>query len=382
MSWTTSSRTPVGLWGSLLLLVATALSAQAFAHSGGASYVEINRSAVATIARVDLPLPELAAELDLDADHDGALRWGEVLDAAPRIASLMQSRLRLNSADRHCSAATATPLQLALRNTGRHLRVELRFDCGGLPPTAIDAGQWLRDLPTHGIYVSDVAAPQHVTVLAGSLAQLQFTDPTKAASGATEAASMLRFVELGAEHLLSGYDHLAFLALLLLGALGATAPERDLRAVFVNAAKVVTAFTAAHSITLALAASGVVRLPVALVEATIAGSIVLTAALLLVSTLRQSRGGHSGWPLAFGFGLVHGLGFANVLAELLSGAHLARSLLSFNLGIEFAQLALVLAALPLLWWLGRRPQFARIAIPALASGIGALSTIWLAERLP
>lgn len=351
------------------------------AHSGGASYVELDASRERILAQIDLPLPDLATELALDADGDGALRWGEVLDAAPRIATTLQQRLQLRAAGGVCDASLDPALQIAQRDTGRHLRVVMHYDCGGSMPQTLDASRWLQQLPDQGIYVSRTDSSQSVALLAGSLGSLALSASGGGNGSADLAASSARFLLLGAEHLLSGYDHLAFLALLLLGTLGSTRRDGGLRAVLLEAARVVTAFTAAHSITLALAATGLVRLPVAPIEAAIAGSIVLTAAALLWSSLRRTPSRAYGWPLAFGFGLVHGLGFANVLAELLSGTNLVRSLLAFNVGIEIAQLGLVLAALPILWLLGRRPQLARYLTPALALGIGALASVWLVERV-
>jgi HupE / UreJ protein len=189
-----------------------------------------------------------------------------------------------------------------------------------------------------------------------------------------EASGPTGFFLLGIEHLVTGYDHLAFLALLLLGTASARGSRWD-------AARVVTAFTLAHSITLALAVGGWVRVPTAPVEATIAASIVATAGLLVWAVLRRRPGAAGHWGLAFGFGLVHGLGFASVLVELLPGGSLAGALLAFNLGLETAQIALVLLALPALLWLARRPALARPTTAVLAAGIGLLGCSWLAERL-
>jgi HupE / UreJ protein len=189
-----------------------------------------------------------------------------------------------------------------------------------------------------------------------------------------ETTGATAFFVLGIEHLLDGYDHLAFLALLLLGTVGARGSLRD-------AARVVTAFTVAHSLTLALALSGRVRVPAAAVEATIAASIVVMAVLLVRAVLRRRPTATGHWGLAFGFGLVHGLGFANVLVELLQGSSLAGALVAFNLGLESAQLGLVLVSLPAILWLARHPALARPAIAVLAAGIGLLGCGWLGERL-
>jgi hydrogenase/urease accessory protein HupE len=186
---------------------------------------------------------------------------------------------------------------------------------------------------------------------------------------ATWAEQAVRFLRLGLEHIFTGYDHVAFvLGLLFLGG--------GLRGLL----RVVTSFTAAHSITLALASFQVVSLPARLVEPLIAASIVFVAAENLVR-LRAAEAGR--WRLAFAFGLVHGFGFAGALSELhLSRADLATALLSFNVGVEAGQAAIIAAALPLLGLLRRRPGPARLALRAGSAAIGAAGVFWLVQRLP
>ena len=142
------------------------------------------------------------------------------------------------------------------------------------------------------------------------------------------------FFLLGIEHILTGYDHLLFLlALILCGG--------NLWSLL----KIVTAFTVAHSITLALAALDIVTLPEVLVEATIALSIAYVAA----ENLFMRKAVSHRWAVSFVFGLVHGFGFSNVLRELgLPSEGLVWSLLSFNLGVEAGQAMAVLLALPIL----------------------------------
>ena len=168
------------------------------------------------------------------------------------------------------------------------------------------------------------------------------------------------FFVLGIEHILTGYDHLLFLlALILRGG--------NLWSLL----KIITAFTVAHSITLALAVLDVVTLPDRLVEATIALSIAYVAAENL---FMRSAVSHR-WAVSFVFGLVHGFGFSNVLRELgLPKEGLLWSLLNFNLGVEAGQATAVLLVLPLLLWLHRTRWQARIVMAlsaiVLAVGIG------------
>lgn len=175
------------------------------------------------------------------------------------------------------------------------------------------------------------------------------------------------YTVLGVEHILGGIDHLLFvIALLFLVGF-------DKRLVWT-----ITAFTAAHSLTLASSALGWLALRPPPVEATIALSIVLVAAEALHSRQTLARR----WPalVAFLFGLVHGLGFAGALREIgLPQNHLLPALLTFNLGVEIGQLLTVAAA----WVLWRAASALRTTAPALAGvrvaalyGIGALAAYW------
>jgi hypothetical protein len=151
---------------------------------------------------------------------------------------------------------------------------------------------------------------------------------------------------------------------------------RVLRTVMVESLKVVTAFTVAHSITLTLAAFGVVTFGSKGIEASIAATVTVTA---LSGLWRPTR--WHGWPLAFAFGLVHGLGFAGALAELIRGETTAVGIGSFNLGIELAQIGVALALVPVLYLLARQRAFDRVVAPVMSAFVGAVAVVWLIERL-
>ncbi|WP_149202716.1 HupE/UreJ family protein [Actinotalea subterranea] len=196
------------------------------------------------------------------------------------------------------------------------------------------------------------------------------------------------FFHLGAEHLLLGLDHVLFLLALVAG-------SRRLREVVLAA----TAFTVAHSVTFVLAAAGAVEVPGRVVEPLIALSIAVVAGWHLWRLPGDrdggdgldSGGGHlsldrAGWlrvGVVFGFGLVHGLGFAGALGidEAWSWT-LLWSLLVFNLGIETVQLALIALTFPLLALLRRRaPRAARAVTGVTAVGVAAAGLVWFAQRL-
>lgn len=152
----------------------------------------------------------------------------------------------------------------------------------------------------------------------------------------------VQFLGLGIHHIFFGYDHIAFLlGLLLMGGR------------LLNMVKIVTAFTLAHSVTLALAALEFVTLPVRLVEAGIALSIVYVALENLFARNFERR-----WLVSFFFGFIHGFGFANVLLEMdLARTGLISSLFFFNLGVEIGQVAIVFIVLPCLWLLWEKTRF-------------------------
>ena len=183
------------------------------------------------------------------------------------------------------------------------------------------------------------------------------------------------YLRHGVEHILLGWDHLLFvLALVLI--------VRSRRALLVT----ITAFTVAHSITLALATLGFVRVPGPPVEATIALSIVLLAHEL-VRLPRGESGLTARWPwvVAFCFGLLHGFGFAGALAGLgLPPGDVPLALFAFNVGVELGQLAFVAAVLCALAGARRIPlpePIARRALPIATYAIGTLTAFWLIERL-
>jgi hypothetical protein len=177
-------------------------------------------------------------------------------------------------------------------------------------------------------------------------------------------ANVGRFVLLGIEHILTGFDHIAFLVALVV-----VAPS------FKAVLPIITAFTAAHSITLLLAALRVVSLNSRLVESAIAVSICYVAVENLFRKKATRR-----WLVAFCFGLVHGFGFASVLQNLIVGrANLVSSVVSFNVGVEIGQLMIFAALLPLLRLLAALIAPRKITIAASAA-IGLLGFIWVLER--
>jgi hypothetical protein len=184
------------------------------------------------------------------------------------------------------------------------------------------------------------------------------------------ASLLLAFVRLGAVHVLGGLDHLLFVLSLLLGAV--SGPGRKLRRVV----GLVTGFTLGHSLTLLLAGLGVLSLPARFTESMIALSIVVVAVHNLLSQVPRGR-----VVVSTLFGLIHGFGFASALAEVgLPRRNAASALVAFNVGVELAQLAVVLVCFPGLVYACQKPWFRRRLLVPACSLIAVIGAIWLAAR--
>jgi hydrogenase/urease accessory protein HupE len=189
------------------------------------------------------------------------------------------------------------------------------------------------------------------------------------ALGTPPLPTFRQYLALGIRHILTGYDHLLFLVGLLIVC-------RRFRTV----AAIITCFTLAHSVTLALAALDVVKLPGRVVEPLIAATIVFVG----VENVARGDEPRGRWALAFGFGLVHGLGFASALRDVGLGAFgtsIVAPLVAFNLGVELGQLTVAAVLLALLWRLRRFGWFARHGTRAVSWLVGALGLVWLVQRL-
>ncbi|MFS0778380.1 HupE/UreJ family protein [Neobacillus sp. 3P2-tot-E-2] len=171
---------------------------------------------------------------------------------------------------------------------------------------------------------------------------------------------------LGLIHIFTGYDHILFVISLLFGA-------KTIRHIL----GLVTGFTIAHSITLALATLDIVTLPSRFVESAIALSIIYVALM----NIFNKDSNHQPW-LAFGFGLIHGFGFAGILSEMrLDTNHMAASLLSFNIGIEIGQLLIVSVVFPLILWIKKLTLKPILwVIPGTSVAILCFGLVWFIQR--
>ena len=372
----------------LLLL----LPALAWGHASSQAYLDLRADgAAAAELRVDLALRDLDAALDLDRNADGQLSWGEVKAARPAIERYALAGLQLQG----CAAGfTAQGFGLERRADGVYATLQLRAPCG-IGVGAVLRYTLLGDIdPTHRALLKttrDQQAPeitlQHPLLPSRWIEQtalppVSLSEAPEAAPAPAPQGAATPFWLEGMHHLMTGYDHLLFLLCLLLPAVlnlhkgRWNAVERPHQALL-PCLGIVSAFTVAHSLTLAVAALGGLQPSPRLIEPLIAASIVLAA----LDNLRPFLPGPR-WGIAFGFGLIHGFGFASVLGELeLPAGALAWALLQFNLGLEAAQVGVVLVALAVLWGLRRWAGYPRWVL-GLGSGLAAgLGGVWVVQRL-
>ncbi len=385
-------------WWPLLVIGVLLLAPPVHAHKPSEAVLVVRSEGGQVRWALDLALRDLDAALGIDDDHDGVLRWGEVRAAQPRIAALVAQGLQLGADGRDCPlGAMATSLRR--RGSETSLALEGAADCGtdGAGDTlqlryalfaSLDAGHRLLLIDAAGArMVTPRGAPQPVSLQAAVPRALAVG--TSAAPDSQAPADEKRpddgafrsFLEEGVHHIVTGWDHLAFLALLLAPAALRRENGRWVAAdrggpVMADVVRIVTAFTVAHSITLGLAAFGWVTLPAWVIEPAIAATVIWAAWSNLAGGTRLRR-----WPAAFGFGLVHGFGFAYALGDAgLSGAGLGWALLGFNLGVELGQLMFVAVCLPLLWLARGARLYAGAVLPGVSWGFAALGAYWLVER--
>jgi hypothetical protein len=364
----------------LLLPALFALSGTpaAFAHAASTSFLSLDVPAQdgPVAVRWDMSLQDLVWTVFIDADVDGVATWGEIEAARPAITSAVLGQISIERGEAACEL-DVRDFALAQRLEQNFLSIALEARCprpGALRLTgalfmAGDASQRVLlsatrgDEKLQGVITPDAAG---------------WTEPAQVSAWSAFA----RFIGEGVWHVLIGYDHIAFVLLLLLPSVlrpvagrwqGATRLPQVAR----DLVTIITAFTVAHSITLALAVTGTVRLPGKPIEIAIAASIAIAAAINLVPRLARLR-----LPLAFGFGFVHGFGFANALAEIdASGVTLLPLLAGFNIGVELAQLSIVGVVLPLIFYARSTRWYAGGLMPLGSCALGAAGLVWLVQRL-
>ena len=360
----------------VVFLVLLVCQLSAWAHKASDSYLVVDAQGKQVTGQWDIALRDIDFALGLDGDGNAEITWGELRARQSDVSAWALSRLAITRGG--VCPIEVTGLQVDDHTDGGYAVLHLRGECPGATGALGLQYRLLFDLDKlhRGLLRLALDGATYTTVMSPTSGVVQF--------GATQTSRWAQFSQYlveGIWHIWIGFDHILFLLSLLLPAV-LVLDMRRWQGVesFGSAARdvlwVVTSFTAAHSITLSLAALGLVSLPSRLVESAIALSVVLAAANNLWPVVEHRR-----WLVAFGFGLIHGFGFASVLAELgLPADALVLSLLGFNAGVEVGQMAIVAGFLPVAFLL-RNTRFYLRGVFVIGSWLTMLvALIWLLER--
>jgi hydrogenase/urease accessory protein HupE len=323
--------------------------------------------------KITFAVQDIEAFVFMDTDEDAEVTDAERDAAKPSIATFVASQLiiQIDGVETKTSAPGIVTFDKQNNAT-----VELHY--AGKPATSIGIeSKFLGRLPAdHKQYVTVKDVDGHELgkkMLTQKANALEINLKNSAAPAETDnhpTSTFTDFLKLGVEHILTGYDHLLFLFSLLV-----------ITRSFWPAIKIITFFTIAHSITLALAGLNIVDIPSSIVEPLIAATIVYVGLENIIRGDKVTT--KSRCVLTFFFGLIHGFGFAGVLREMgISSIEtgILVPLFSFNLGVELGQITVAAIVLPLIWWLHGKTKISRFLVPVGSVLTCLAGGYWLLER--
>jgi hydrogenase/urease accessory protein HupE len=357
--------------GAILVILVSLLSLQdAAAHDPGLSSLTIRQRTKSLEATLTLAVKDAAQVAELDEDHDGTVSQVEFDQGQSQLEATVARQLFI-AADGKVANAQSVRSQLDGNN---NVKVRLNFQIGAFSSLEIQS-KIIASLPLGHRQYLDIQNSTGETLferlLSATADRATVEMPVAHSSiGAFEAVrSFTNFLCLGVKHILTGYDHLLFLFGLLLVARG-----------FFSSLGIITSFTIAHSITLAVATLHLVQIPSRIVEPLIAASVVFVG----IENLLRGDIPTARRMVAFGFGLIHGFGFASALSEAGIGSGtggIILPLFSFNLGVELGQIMVAAAALPIIWKLRENPMFIARWAPACSAAVVLLGSFWFVQRV-
>ncbi len=341
----------------------------AAAHDPGLSSLTIRQRTNGLEAKLTLAVKDAAQIAELDENHDGNVSQVEFGRGQSQLEAAVARQVVITVAR---GVVKDESVQSRL-DESNNVEVRLNFHAIGFSSLEIQS-KLITSLPLGHRQYLQVQNSRGETIFERLLsavadrATVEMPDAHSSIAAFEAVRSFANFLSLGVKHILTGYDHLLFLLGLLLVARG-----------FVSALNIITSFTIAHSITLAVATLNVVQIPSRIVEPLIAASIVFVG----IENLLRGDIPNARRMVAFGFGLIHGFGFASALREagIGSGVGIVLPLFSFNLGVELGQIMVAAAALPIIWKLRENPMFIARWVPACSAAVVLLGSFWFVQRV-
>lgn len=369
----------------LLMLVCIGMS-NANGHQLSTAYLKLSTTEQSDSldAQVQLQFYDLERAIGVDSDLDGELRWHEVLQNQSRINAFLLRNLTFGQGQQGCNVQVEDNLRVDNHFNEGYLVIHFVVQCPSnisQQSFQIDYRGIFKQDPNHKILINIEGLSEDPDELISALidknSQQFMLNPGENYAYQT----FVTYLYQGIVHIFIGIDHILFLVVLMMTCVlyrseNRWLPRQGFKSVMKTAAWIVTAFTLAHSITLTATVLGWISPSSRWVEVAIALSVLVTAI-------------NNVWPLiirmgwvTFGFGLMHGMGFASVLTELgLSTEHQFISILAFNLGVEVGQFAILLFVLPVLYVLRNKRFYLPFILRAGSLSIGLIALVWTIQRI-
>ena len=342
----------------LLLLFFTQIS---FAHDPGLSSADVALNEKGVDVAITFAVQDTESFAPMDKDGDADVSQAEREASKPEVATLIAKELEVTLNNQNVKPFEIANVTFDAQNNA-HLLFHYQPAATSLKMQLLFLNK-LPDGHKQVVTIKDAAGK--------SLSEKMLTQQDNSIElnlNVGESSSMFKdFFLLGIEHILTGYDHLLFLFALLI------VTHR-----FWAAFGIITFFTIAHSITLAIAGMDLLTIPSTIVEPLIAASIVYVGVENLI--VKEPKGRKY---LTFAFGLIHGFGFAAVLQEMNITSietGILVPLFSFNLGVETGQLVVTAISLPIIWWLHTKPLVEKYFVPICSTIVCLAGGFWLLER--
>jgi len=362
----------------LLFILAMIISGVCLAHQSSHSQISLWQTGNLLKGAWSIAIEDLERSEGLDVDGDGELSWGELIQKKEMINSLAKAHLRVRQSQSICELSTSD-LMLDKLTTGLYVYLPIKIQC----PRVI------RQLSIEYDFLFSFDA-QHKAILnikSNDVAQSFIFNNHKRgvlydSLIENKSQTFFEYMGQGIWHIWIGIDHVLFLLSLLLPAAlifhqGVWLEKQNFKQTLINTTKIVSAFTLAHSITLALSVFGWEFISSRVVESVIAASVIIAALNNIKPVVHQRL-----WLLIFIFGLIHGMGFASVLNDVGLPVGLeVLALFGFNIGVELGQLSIVAIMLPLIYVLSRWNFYRKTMLQLSSLVIVGFAVIWLIERV-
>lgn len=361
----------------LIFFIILFSAAVAVAHSSSESFVSLESNKNQLTGYWQVSVSDLELALGIDADSNGKVTWGELNGRKTALLTYLQSGIQVLQNKQPCPVIV-NDILIERKSRGMFAHFPLTITCND----TINILQFKYNLlfakdAQHHIVWSVSNGSKYLTGVASSSRYLHQLD----LNNAGWVSGFYDFLLHGIWHIWIGIDHILFVLLLLFcieKSLHKNIEKQNTKKTGIQRIiKTITAFTVAHSITLTLAVMEWVSPDSVWIESVIALSVVLTGLNYIYGWVKEKL-----WPFAFGFGLIHGFGFASALLDLgLSSSNIAINLAAFNIGVEIGQLVIILVFLPVIIFIGYYTQYTKRIMQFSTWGIVILASVWFVERL-